>query len=82
MLGLGKRHPRILINSILVVLVAVDDRVIRSRYSIDAGVSNIDANLETKKVAVTHDDTVTKEEMLEKLLKWSAASGKSVALAS
>ena len=46
------------------------------------GVSNIDANLETKKVVVTHDDTVKKEEMLEKLLKWSAASGKSVALAS
>ncbi|KAL3769387.1 hypothetical protein ACHAWU_008796 [Discostella pseudostelligera] len=46
------------------------------------GVTDIEANVEAKTVVVTHSDAVTKEEMLEKLQKWSQASGKSVALAS
>ena len=46
------------------------------------GVSDIQTNVEAKSVVVVHDDTVSKEVMLEKLQKWSAASGKSVALAS
>eukprot|EP00578_Thalassiosira_sp_NH16_P030844 CAMPEP_0181077244 /NCGR_PEP_ID=MMETSP1071-20121207/849_1 /TAXON_ID=35127 /ORGANISM="Thalassiosira sp., Strain NH16" /LENGTH=73 /DNA_ID=CAMNT_0023158479 /DNA_START=103 /DNA_END=324 /DNA_ORIENTATION=- len=45
------------------------------------GVTNIDTNVEEKKVVVEHSDSVSKEVMLEKLLKWSQASGKSVALA-
>jgi hypothetical protein len=46
------------------------------------GVSDIQTNVEAKSVVVVHNDTVSKEVMLEKLQKWSAASGKSVALAS
>lgn len=46
------------------------------------GVSDIQTNVEAKSVVVVHSDTVSKEVMLEKLQKWSAASGKSVALAS
>jgi len=46
------------------------------------GVTNIDTNVEAKTVDVTHSDSVSKELMLDKLQKWSAASGKSVALAS
>ncbi|OEU17560.1 copper chaperone-like protein [Fragilariopsis cylindrus CCMP1102] len=45
------------------------------------GVSSCETDLETKKVVVTADDSVTPEAMLEKLQKWSSASGKSVALA-
>lgn len=46
------------------------------------GVSDIQTNVEAKSVVVVHDESVSKEVMLEKLQKWSAASGKSVALAS
>lgn len=45
------------------------------------GVTDIQTDVGTKKVVVTHGESVTKEFMLEKLLKWSQASGKSVALA-
>jgi len=45
------------------------------------GVTDIVCSLEAKTVVVTHEASVTPEFMLEKLLKWSAASGKSVALA-
>tara|TARA_B110001450_G_scaffold14094_1_gene13242 strand:+ start:489 stop:647 length:159 start_codon:yes stop_codon:yes gene_type:complete len=45
------------------------------------GVSNVETNVETKKVIVTADGNATPEAMLEKLQKWSKASGKSVALA-
>jgi len=46
------------------------------------GVTDIDCNVEEKKVIVTHEDSVAPALMLEKLQKWSNASGKSVALAS
>eukprot|EP01082_Thalassiosira_pseudonana_P000173 g113.t1 g113 contig1:268114-268794(-) len=46
------------------------------------GVTDIQTNVEAKSVAVTHGDSVSKQEMLEKLQKWSQASGKSVALSS
>eukprot|EP00534_Pseudo-nitzschia_fraudulenta_P003771 CAMPEP_0201135516 /NCGR_PEP_ID=MMETSP0850-20130426/54357_1 /ASSEMBLY_ACC=CAM_ASM_000622 /TAXON_ID=183588 /ORGANISM="Pseudo-nitzschia fraudulenta, Strain WWA7" /LENGTH=73 /DNA_ID=CAMNT_0047406687 /DNA_START=47 /DNA_END=268 /DNA_ORIENTATION=+ len=45
------------------------------------GVTDIVTNVEAKSVVVTHDDSVKPEFMLEKLQKWSNASGKSVALA-
>eukprot|EP00339_Tiarina_fusa_P012248 CAMPEP_0117053686 /NCGR_PEP_ID=MMETSP0472-20121206/37146_1 /TAXON_ID=693140 ORGANISM="Tiarina fusus, Strain LIS" /NCGR_SAMPLE_ID=MMETSP0472 /ASSEMBLY_ACC=CAM_ASM_000603 /LENGTH=72 /DNA_ID=CAMNT_0004768863 /DNA_START=38 /DNA_END=256 /DNA_ORIENTATION=- len=45
------------------------------------GVKSVDANVEAKTVVVEADDSVTPEFMLEKLMKWSNASGKSVALA-
>ncbi|KAI2496922.1 Heavy-metal-associated domain [Fragilaria crotonensis] len=45
------------------------------------GVSDVQTNVETKKVVVTADDSVSPQDMLEKLQKWSEASGKSVALA-
>eukprot|EP00554_Chaetoceros_debilis_P006523 CAMPEP_0194079100 /NCGR_PEP_ID=MMETSP0149-20130528/5339_1 /TAXON_ID=122233 /ORGANISM="Chaetoceros debilis, Strain MM31A-1" /LENGTH=71 /DNA_ID=CAMNT_0038760483 /DNA_START=81 /DNA_END=296 /DNA_ORIENTATION=+ len=41
------------------------------------GVSKVDANIEEKTVIVTAEG-VTAEEMVEKLSKWSAASGKYV----
>ncbi|KAL7439470.1 hypothetical protein ACHAXM_007084 [Skeletonema potamos] len=46
------------------------------------GVSDIQTNVDAKSVVVLHDESVSKEVMLEKLQKWSAASGKSVALSS
>lgn len=45
------------------------------------GVTDIQTDVATKKVVVTADDSVSPQEMLEKLQKWSEASGKSVALA-
>ena len=42
-----------------------------------SGVSKVDANIEEKTVIVTAEG-VTAEEMVEKLSKWSAASGKYV----
>ncbi|KAG7341463.1 heavy-metal-associated domain containing protein [Nitzschia inconspicua] len=45
------------------------------------GVTNVDANVEAKTVIVDADESVSPQFMLEKLQKWSAASGKSVALA-
>jgi hypothetical protein len=51
-------------------------------HIIHTGVSDIQTNVEAKSVVVVHDESVSKEVMLEKLQKWSAASGKSVALAS
>ena len=44
------------------------------------GVTEIDANVETKLVIVDHTDAVTSQQMLEALKKWSDASGKSVEL--
>eukprot|EP00985_Skeletonema_marinoi_P006308 scaffold2728_cov137-Skeletonema_marinoi.AAC.6 len=46
------------------------------------GVSDIQTNVEAKSVVVMHDDSVSKDDLLAKLQKWSAASGKSVALSS
>eukprot|EP00538_Stauroneis_constricta_P005435 CAMPEP_0119559186 /NCGR_PEP_ID=MMETSP1352-20130426/12131_1 /TAXON_ID=265584 /ORGANISM="Stauroneis constricta, Strain CCMP1120" /LENGTH=72 /DNA_ID=CAMNT_0007606813 /DNA_START=105 /DNA_END=323 /DNA_ORIENTATION=+ len=45
------------------------------------GVSDIQTDVQAKTVIVEASDDVTKEFMLEKLLKWGNASGKSVALA-
>jgi len=45
------------------------------------GVSNVETDVEAKSVVVTADDSVSPQAMLEKLQKWSEASGKSVALA-
>ena len=45
------------------------------------GVSDVQTNVEAKTVVVTADDSVSPQVMLEKLQKWSAASGKSVELA-
>jgi len=45
------------------------------------GVANIECNIEAKSVVVTHEPSVTPAFMLEKLQKWSVASGKPVALA-
>ena len=44
------------------------------------GVTEIDANVETKLVIVDHTDAVTSQQMLDALKKWSDASGKSVEL--
>ena len=46
------------------------------------GVSDIQTNVEAKSVVVVHDESVSKDDLLAKLQKWSAASGKSVALSS
>ena len=46
------------------------------------GVTNIETNVTTKSVIVTHGDSVSPTEMLDKLTKWSQASGKSVTLIS
>ncbi|VEU44006.1 unnamed protein product [Pseudo-nitzschia multistriata] len=45
------------------------------------GVTDIVTDVEAKSAVVTHDESVPPSLMLEKLLKWSSASGKSVALA-
>eukprot|EP00934_Nitzschia_sp_Nitz4_P004846 Nitzschia sp. Nitz4//scaffold29_size155292//72439//73114//NITZ4_002661-RA/size155292-augustus-gene-0.71-mRNA-1//1//CDS//3329546457//4836//frame0 len=45
------------------------------------GVQSVNTNVETKMVVVEADDSVTPALMLEKLEKWSKASGKSVELA-
>eukprot|EP00573_Skeletonema_grethae_P001894 CAMPEP_0201686690 /NCGR_PEP_ID=MMETSP0578-20130828/1038_1 /ASSEMBLY_ACC=CAM_ASM_000663 /TAXON_ID=267565 /ORGANISM="Skeletonema grethea, Strain CCMP 1804" /LENGTH=73 /DNA_ID=CAMNT_0048170775 /DNA_START=101 /DNA_END=322 /DNA_ORIENTATION=+ len=46
------------------------------------GVSDVQTNVEAKSVVVVHADNVSKDDLLAKLQKWSAASGKSVALSS
>lgn len=46
------------------------------------GVTDIKIDVEAKSVVVTHEESVSSEEMLEKLMKWSKASGKSVKLLS
>ena len=46
------------------------------------GVTDVATNVEAKTVVVTHGEGASKELMLEKLQKWSQASGKSVALVS
>ena len=46
------------------------------------GVESVDADVEAKLVTVDHSENVTPDTMLSALLKWSEASGKSVALAS
>ena len=45
-----------------------------------AGVSSVVTNVDEKSVIITAEEgvTVTAEEMVEKLAKWSAASGKYV----
>ena len=45
------------------------------------GVESVECNVEAKTVVVHASESVTPQEMLEKLEKWSKASGKSVALA-
>lgn len=45
------------------------------------GVQAVDTNVEAKTVVVQADDSVSPQLLLEKLLKWSKASGKSVELA-
>ena len=47
-----------------------------------AGVSAVEADVAAKTVTVSSDGATTKQAMLEALMKWSAASGKSVELAS
>lgn len=44
------------------------------------GVQNVNTNLETKLVVVTCEDTVETQTLLDALLKWSAASKKTVEL--
>lgn len=44
------------------------------------GVQDIDANVETKEVKVTCEDSVESQVMLDALKKWSEASKKSVEL--
>ena len=46
------------------------------------GVEDIDCNIDEKRVTVTCSDESDEQVMLEKLMKWSEASGKSVALMS
>ena len=41
----------------------------------------MECSVEQKSVIVTSDDSVTSEDILQKLEKWSAASGKYVKLA-
>ena len=45
------------------------------------GVTNVECSVEQKSVIVTSDDSVTSEDILQKLEKWSSASGKYVKLA-
>ena len=45
------------------------------------GVTNVETNVDAKSVIVTATDGVTAEELVEKLSKWSAASGKYVKIA-
>lgn len=45
------------------------------------GVSDVKCDLETKKVDVTHDDSLDAATILSYLEKWSEASGKYVKLA-
>ena len=44
------------------------------------GVTNVDANVETKNVAVTCEESVDNAKLLAVLQKWSASSGKAVEL--
>lgn len=44
------------------------------------GVSDVQTDVAAKSVVVTADESVSKQFMLDKLLKWSSASGKSVEL--
>lgn len=46
------------------------------------GVKDVQTDVDKKSVVVTAEDSVSKEEMLRKLMKWSNASGKSVKLVS
>ena len=46
-----------------------------------AGVESVETDVAAKTCVVTHSDAATSEAMLEKLLVWSKASGKSVELA-
>lgn len=46
------------------------------------GVSEVETDVAAKKVTVSSDGATTKQAMLDALLKWSAASGKTVELAS
>ena len=44
------------------------------------GVSGVVTSVENKLITVEHDDAVEKDTLLQALMKWSAASGKSVEL--
>jgi len=44
------------------------------------GVNDVETFVEEKKVIVKAEDGVSEDDLLQKLLKWSEASGKSVAL--
>ncbi len=44
------------------------------------GVKDVDANIETKVVAVSCDDSVESQVLLDALLKWASSSGKAVSL--
>ena len=44
------------------------------------GVTDVKCDLETKKVDVTHEDSVSSQVIVESLSKWSESSGKSVKL--
>ena len=44
------------------------------------GVEKVDANLETKKVIVSCEETVDDQTLLDALMNWSKSSGKSVEL--
>eukprot|EP00593_Proboscia_inermis_P002304 CAMPEP_0171293744 /NCGR_PEP_ID=MMETSP0816-20121228/2082_1 /TAXON_ID=420281 /ORGANISM="Proboscia inermis, Strain CCAP1064/1" /LENGTH=73 /DNA_ID=CAMNT_0011764929 /DNA_START=59 /DNA_END=280 /DNA_ORIENTATION=- len=44
------------------------------------GVTEVKTDVAEKSVVVVADESASSQEMLEKLLKWSEASGKSVAL--
>jgi len=46
------------------------------------GVSDVQTDVQAKSVVVISNEHVSKDEMLQKLEKWSEASGKSVALVS
>eukprot|EP00560_Eucampia_antarctica_P006035 CAMPEP_0197824650 /NCGR_PEP_ID=MMETSP1437-20131217/1880_1 /TAXON_ID=49252 ORGANISM="Eucampia antarctica, Strain CCMP1452" /NCGR_SAMPLE_ID=MMETSP1437 /ASSEMBLY_ACC=CAM_ASM_001096 /LENGTH=73 /DNA_ID=CAMNT_0043424367 /DNA_START=41 /DNA_END=262 /DNA_ORIENTATION=- len=46
------------------------------------GVTNVETIVETKSVVVSADESVAPEAMLQKLEKWSQASGKYVKMAS
>ena len=68
-------------------IVTVDDhfRSILANYCDEShffivGVTNVDANVETKSVIVTCQESVADSKLLEVLKKWSASSGKDVEL--
>ena len=45
-----------------------------------AGVENVDADLETQTITITHSDAVTAELCLEKIAKWAENAGKKTSI--